>query len=120
MSEPDDRRFADRPAARWLAFLIIMLCAASLAYLHRGDLQTSGLLPWSQDVAVSNSDPVARCRQQRFADIDTMVEEGTIEPTRAELFRQRAEAMCHATEGSGNAADAPASSAPLKLLGSGS
>ncbi len=82
--------------------IVLLLCAASLAYLHRNDL-----FPKPDDVAATaDDDPAELCIEERFADIDAMVTDGTIEDTQADLFRQRAEAMCRNTVG-GNSSSAP-------------
>ena len=98
--------FLDRPAARVLALIVILICGASLAYLHRDDL-----FPKQQETAQEKDDPVATCTNERFADVDKMLDEGTIEAAQADLFRQRAEAMCRDTAGKG--APAAPSSSPL-------
>jgi hypothetical protein len=100
MAGPDRSSFLDRPAARVLALVILLLCLGSLAYLHRDEL-------WPADqgaAAVAEDDPAAPCIEERFAGIDRMVTEGTIQTAQAELFKQRAEAMCRDTEGAGASA----------------
>ena len=75
--------------------MVFLLCAASLVYLHRNDIW-----PTPESVAATaENDPAASCIDARFADVDNMVAEGTIETAQAELFRQRAEAMCRDTAG---------------------
>ena len=56
-----------------------------------------------------SADPAAPCIARRFAEIETMVEEGVVSDDQADLFRQRAEAMCRSTntEGSGPAPPLP-------------
>ena len=96
MAGSGQQAFLDRPAARVLALIVIVLCCASLAYLHRDDL-----FPKQQETALEKDDPVVTCTSERFADIDKMLDEGTIETAQADLFRQRAEAMCRDTVGKG-------------------
>lgn len=100
MAGSDRRSFPDRPAARLVALIILLLCAASLAYLHRDDI-----FPKPEE-AIAAGDPAAHCIEERFADIDRMVTDAVIEMAQAELFKQRAEAMCRATEG-GDSLSAP-------------
>lgn len=102
MAGSDRRSFLDRPAARLVALAVILLCGASLAYLHRDDIWATPEKP----AAIADGDPAAPCIDKRFADIDNMLTEGTIETAQAELFKQRAEAMCRDTQG-GNSSSAP-------------
>ena len=102
MAGPDRQSFLDRPAARALALAVILLCVASLAYLHRDDL-----FPKPEDTAIAADDPAAACIEERFAGIDEMVADGTINMSQAELFKQRAEAMCRDTRGGNNPQASP-------------
>lgn len=97
--------FVDRPAARWLAALVIVLCGALLSYVHRDDLRSLAGFDDAADQTTSSHDPAAPCIRQRLAEIDGMIEEGVVTGEQAALFKQRAEAMCRATEGEG---DSPA------------
>ncbi|MGI9452419.1 MAG: hypothetical protein ACR2QH_17530 [Geminicoccaceae bacterium] len=102
MAGPDRRSFLDRPAARVLALMVFLVCVASLVYLHRNDI-----FPKPDNVAATaGGDPAAPCIEERFADIEKMLTDGTIENPQAELFRQRAEAMCRDTAG-GHASPGP-------------
>jgi hypothetical protein len=93
MAGPDRRSFLDRPAARVVALIVLLLCVASLAYLHRNDI-----FPKPESVAAAaEGDPAAPCIEERFADIEKMLTDGTIENAQADLFKQRAEAMCRDT-----------------------
>lgn len=102
----DDRAFLDRPAARLVAALVILLCAGLLAYIHRDDIRryVGADLDAESDV---RGDPAAACIEQRFAEIDGMIDEGVVDPGQADLFRQRAEAMCRATQGDGTGPPLP-------------
>ena len=93
------RAFLDGPVARLLALLVIILCGALLAYLHRDDLRPLVGAGSSPDAIGKVGDPAAPCMQQRFGEIDGMVDEGVIGEQQAELFKQRAEAMCRSTVG---------------------
>jgi len=98
----DHRAFLDRPAARIVALIVLLLCAASFAYLYWGSLA-----PASEETAdLAKTDPAADCIEMRFADIDQMIKDSVIEDPQAELFKQRAEAMCRDTE-AGDAPSAP-------------
>lgn len=85
-SRPPDS-FLDRPAARLLALLVVLLCLALLGYIHREDLLATG---------GAEDDPFALCFADRADDIARMREEGVIDDDRAALFRSRAEAFCRA------------------------
>ncbi|MEM7041887.1 MAG: hypothetical protein AAF543_03645 [Pseudomonadota bacterium] len=96
--------FLDRPAARVLAALVILLCAALLVYIHRDDVRTLTGADQGQGSGAASDDPAAACIEQRFAEIDGMVEEGVVGDEQAATFKQRAEAMCRATTGDGGSA----------------
>ena len=102
LAVPRDRGdFLDRPAARLIAGLVIILCVALLAYIHRDDWRASDT---SIDVGGAEAppdDPAKPCIQQRFAEIDAMIDDGVVDDGQAALFRERAEAMCRATMGDG-------------------
>lgn len=84
------RPFADRPAARGVAALVLAGCIGLLAYLHRDDL-------WPPEAdEVANRDPAAGCIAERHGEIAQMLADGLIQAEQAELFRNRAEAMCRA------------------------
>ena len=85
----------DRPAARVGAFLIFLGVAATLAWIHRGDL-------FPGEAAVAADDPVAICFAERAADIDKMQQDGVVDADRAKLFKSRAEALCQAQLGQGS------------------
>jgi hypothetical protein len=87
------RPFLDRPAARLIALAVLLLCIVLLLYLHRDDL-------WpGETAALPSDDPAAACIAERFADIDALIAEGTVEESDGALFKQRAEAMCRSTVG---------------------
>ena len=99
MARPDRRPpFVDRPAARWLALSVIALCVVALGYWHRDDL-----FPITVETSALD-EPAIACINQRFAEIDVMVDEGSIETPQADLFRRRAEAMCRQIAGGDNPA----------------
>lgn len=101
MTAPDRRAFLDRPAARLLAALVILLCSTLLAYVHRDDLRA---VDPPGDAEGPSADPAAPCIEQRFAEIDAMVEDGVTDDEQAALFKQRALAMCRSTTGDGSQA----------------
>ena len=84
--------------ARFAALGVAVLAALALGYIHRDDLFPSGS---AEAIA---ADPTALCIAERSADIDRMVADGIVDEARAALFKSRAEAMCQATVGGGNAA----------------
>jgi len=91
MATVNRRSFLDHPLARLIALAIFLLCAAAIFWPNREALLPSAF----QDPAAS--DPIDACRSERFAQIDAMVADGMVGEADAELFKQRAEAMCQAT-----------------------
>ena len=69
----------DRPPARVAAFGVFLLAAGALAWMHRDDI--------FPPEAVPADDPVALCVAGRWAGIDAMVADGTVDTARAELFK---------------------------------
>ena len=100
----DRPAFLDRPAARVVAALVILLCAALLAYIHRDDVGTLAGIDPPERADTAPDDPAAACIDQRFAEIDGMIADGVVGEEQAAMFRQRAEAMCRATTGDGGSA----------------
>lgn len=94
MREPS---FLDRPAARLVALGVLLLVAASLAFMHRDDLFPP------PPAATLADDPVARCLAERAAGIEQMLAEGVIDEAQARQFKGRAAALCEAQEGKGAA-----------------
>ncbi len=88
-----DPRLA-RPPGRVAAFGVFLLAAGALAWMHRDDI-----FPPEKTAA---DDPVALCVAGRWAGIDEMVADGTVDTVRAELFNARAEALCQAQLGQGS------------------
>ncbi|MGI9507898.1 MAG: hypothetical protein ACR2QJ_00945 [Geminicoccaceae bacterium] len=115
----DEPAFLDRPAARWLAAVVILLCGGLLAFLHRDDLQgrhrsdgvadtnAAGAADGTGGSGVASTDPAAPCIEQRFAEIDGMIDEGMVDSGQAALFKQRALAMCRATTDNASGKDMP-------------
>jgi hypothetical protein len=89
-----DKAFLDRPLARFLAALVILLVVASLLAIHWKDL-----FPETAGEGAAADDPVALCLAERAADIDKMEADGVIDDRQAALFKQRAEALCQAEFG---------------------
>ncbi len=83
----------DRPPARVAAFGVFLMAVGALAWMHRDDI--------FPPEAVPADDPVALCVAGRWAGIDEMVEDGTVDTVRAVLFKARAEALCQAQLGQG-------------------
>ncbi|MEL6963025.1 MAG: hypothetical protein AAFO01_09735 [Pseudomonadota bacterium] len=93
--------FLDRAVARVLAAFVVALCGALLAYLHRDDIQPA--LGWTEAPAAKSAskDPALPCIEQRFAEIDAMIDDGIVKAGQAAKFKERAEAMCRATNDEG-------------------
>lgn len=82
----------DRPVARVAAFAVFLLAAGALGWFHRDDI----LPPEAVPVA---ADPAAACIAERWAVIDAMAADGTIDAARAQQFKANAEALCRAQTG---------------------
>ncbi len=90
---PGARRGAlDGPAARVVALGVFVLAAAALGWFHRDDI-------FPPEAASLADDPAAACIAERWAGIDAMAAEGTIDAARAKLFKARAEAVCWSQAG---------------------
>ncbi len=90
---PGARRGAlDGPAARGTALGVFLLAAGALGWFHRDDI-------FPPEVAALADDPAAACIAERWAGIDAMAADGTIDPARAKLFKARAEALCRSQAG---------------------
>ncbi|MGF1611345.1 MAG: hypothetical protein ACFCUQ_18225 [Kiloniellales bacterium] len=86
----------DRPLARVVAGLVVLLVLAALGWMHREDLFPPEAAP------IASDDPVALCFAERAAEIDKMLQEGTFTPEQASLFKSRAEALCQDQHGGGS------------------
>ena len=82
----------DGPAARVVALAVFLLAAAALGWFHRDDI-------FPPEAAPLADDPAAACIAERWAGIDKMAAEGTIDGPRAKLFKARAEAWCRSQAG---------------------
>ncbi len=93
MSTPDHGRKSalDRPAARLFAVAVLAGVAGALVYIHRDDL-----FPPEPTAAAAPDTPYALCVAERHADIDQMITDGHVDEQKADLFKQRAEALCRA------------------------
>ena len=90
---PATRRGAlDGPAARVVALGVFVLAAAALGWFHRDDI-------FPPEDAPPADDPAARCIAERWAGIEQMAAEGTVDATRAKLFKSSAEAWCRSQAG---------------------
>ena len=90
---PAARRGAlDGPAARVAALAVFLLMAGALGWFHRDDI-------FPPDAAALADNPIARCIAERWAGIDQMTAEDTIDAARAKLFKARAEALCRSQAG---------------------
>ncbi len=88
---PAARRSAlDGPAARLVALGVVLLVVGALGWFHRDDI-----FPPER---VANS-PAELCIAERWAGIDAMAADGTIDAARAKLFKARAEALCWSQAG---------------------
>lgn len=84
--------FIDSWRARLVAGLVLILSAASLAYIHREDLTVLAGGDPAQAVPVNPA--LAACLTERYGAVDRMLAEGVIDDAKHTLFRQRAAAMC--------------------------
>jgi hypothetical protein len=74
------------------ALAVFLLAIAALGWFHRDDILPPEAAPLADD-------PAARCIAERWAGIDLMVADGTVDAARAKLFKARAEALCRAQAG---------------------
>ncbi len=69
----------DRPPARIAAFAVFHLAAGALAWMHRDDILPPEVVP--------ADDPAALCVAGRWAGIDEMVADGTVDTARIYCHR---------------------------------
>ncbi len=90
---PPRRRSAlDEPAARVAALAVFLLAAGALGWYHRDDILPPEAAPRAEN-------PAAACIAGRWAVIDAMAADGTIDGPRAQQFKAHAEALCRAQTG---------------------
>jgi hypothetical protein len=70
------------------ALAVFLLAIAALGWFHRDDILPPEAAPLADD-----------CIAERWAGIDLMVADGTVDAARAKLFKARAEALCRAQAG---------------------
>jgi hypothetical protein len=103
MTGPERQSFADGPVARLIAVLVILVCAATLVYLHRETLFHSG---GTTETAAGNPE-LAACLAERLGAVDKMRAEGVINEAQYDVFRSRAEAFCQQQFGDSNGPPGP-------------
>ncbi len=86
------RSTLDRPAARVAALAVFLMAAGALGWFHRDDILPPEIAPLATDSA-------AACIAERWAGIDAMAADGTIDAARAITFKANAEALCRAQTG---------------------
>ena len=86
------RSTLDGPAARVAALAVFLLAAGALGWFHRDDILPPEAAPLAEDSA-------AACIAGRWAVIDAMAADGTIDGPRAKQFKAHAEALCRAQAG---------------------
>jgi hypothetical protein len=87
---PERRSFVDGPGARFVAVLVILVCGAALAYLHREALFSLDETP----AAAAGNPQLAACFAERFGAVDKMQAEGIVNEAQYAAFRAHAEAFC--------------------------
>lgn len=92
MAKAANGAFLDRPAARALAALVVVLAAGFLTYYERDRLFGGG----PAGAGAAAADPFAQCFTERAAQIDQMVQDKVVSADQAAQFKGRAEAMCRA------------------------
>ena len=105
-----DGAFLDRPVARLCALVVVVLCGATLIYIHRSDLW-----PGPKVEAGGGGDPIALCMRDRLAVIDGQLRDGVLKPEQADLFRTRVDALCQAQNRRGGPEGLPPGMAPQPL-----
>ncbi len=86
------RSALDGPAARVAALSVFLLAAGALGWFHRDDI-------FPPEAAPPANDPAAACIAGRWAVIDAMAADGTIDAARAQQFKASAEALCRSQAG---------------------
>jgi len=94
----DTASHLDRPLARAAALGVVALVALFLGYFHREDL-----FPPEAPALSAEDQAIAACLAQRGTDIDQMASDGVIDENQAKVFKTRAEALCRAQAGGGQA-----------------
>lgn len=89
MTGPEARSFADGPVPRIVAVLLIVICVATLVYLHRDTLFGSDSGP-----EVAANPELAACLAERVGAVDKMRADGVVNEVQYDTFRARAEAFC--------------------------
>ncbi len=82
-----NRGALDGTGARVAALGVFLLAAAALGWFHRADI-------FPPEAASPADDPTAACIAERWAGIDLMAADGTIDAARADTFKAHAEALC--------------------------
>jgi hypothetical protein len=90
MTGPERRSPVDGPGARIVAVLVILICVAVLAYLHRETLFSRDETP----AAAAGNPRLAACFAERIGAVDIMRAEGIVNEAQYAAFRARAEAFC--------------------------
>jgi hypothetical protein len=73
---------------------VFLLAVGALGWFHRADI-------FPPEVAPQADDPTAACIAERWAGIDAMAADGTIDAARAKNFKASAEAVCRSQAGGG-------------------
>ena len=81
----------DRRGARFTAIVVAAVMVAALGYIHRDDLMAGPV-----DTANAPTGALARCLEERLGAVDQMIADGVVGPEKASLFKDRAQALCHA------------------------
>ena len=82
----------DRRGARVTAIAVAAVMVASLVYIHRDDLMAGP----TADSADAPTGALAACLEARLGAVDQMIADRVIGPDKASLFKDRAQALCHA------------------------
>lgn len=106
----DFRPFLDRPIARFCAVGVVFAVAGVLLAIHWDDLFGES----GETIARGNPE-LAACLDKRVGDVETMLDNGTINERQAEEFRRRAEDYCRAQFGTGGGPPAGAGGNSLGL-----
>ncbi|MFN0262999.1 hypothetical protein ACKTEK_03880 [Tepidamorphus sp. 3E244] len=88
MNETTEAGFADSVWAKVIALVLILACAAIIAWQHR-----EAFLPSAQDAASANPQLDA-CIAERTGQVDKMRADGVIDDRQADSFRTRAIQFC--------------------------
>lgn len=90
MAKASQNSFWEGRGARGIALLIILICLASLGYIHRNDL----FPPEVKQVETGLNPEFIKCRTARLGSVEKMRDDKIINARQYDTFKSRALAFC--------------------------